>query len=537
MKKDSKELESLMRRDLYTWMTNRALLPNGKPYSFKGHEYMEQISKHSWVPGDHLYIMKSSQCGASEYAIDWMLWMQERNLPDWQGIGYLFPATEQLRDHIKARVQPIMEFPRFAKFLKSNNLRFFRYNNRPIYFRAAQTRRDLISWSADAAVMDEFDEFMDPIGIVDTVAARFNHSKYKWILGLSTPTYPDIGIDAAFSTSIQHHWFVECSECKDKFSPLQEVMTSNFESCVIRGEDGKAGFLCPHCGELTQTNGAPGEWRITNEGKGKKQRYAYAISQLFVSHANLDALIDKYEDAHNMQEFYNSNLGIPYSPANAKISRGDLMDCAIGDTNNHLGSKEPTIAGIDIGKKCHYIIANQDNEAKDLNVIAYGTCTFDDLPELLRKFSVDTLVIDLRPEEQSVKNLIRGHRRWFASDYNTSNAIDWYDFTRADTGGKGGSIRVVKNHRTQTCDALIEAVSVRKRFIFPQQIKQDNQFIKQMCALQRMEKKDNDTGEIRAYYGNGGKADHYFHAAAYLFLASLVKRTAGFARPGPQFHG
>jgi hypothetical protein len=536
MTTDSKKLETLMRRDLYTWMKHRALLPSGKPYSFEGHEYMEAIAKHSWVPGDHVYIMKSSQCGASELSIDWMLWMQERNLPDWQGIAYLFPATEQLRDHIKARVIPIVEQPRFAKFLKSQNLRFFKYNNRPIYFRAAQTRRDLISWSADGAVMDEFDEFGDPIAAVDTIAARFNHSKYKWILGLSTPTYPDIGIDAAYGMSIQHHWFTECSECKEKFSPLQEVITSNFESCVIRNDEGTVGFLCPHCGELTQTNGAPGEWRVTNEGKGKKQRYGYSISRLFVGHANLESLLEKYEDAHNMQEFYNSDLGLPYSPANARITRGDLMDCATGDTNNHLGSKEPTIAGIDVGKKCHYIIANQ-NEAKDLNVIAYGTCTFDDLPELLRKFSVDTLVIDLRPEEQSVKKLIRGHRRWFASDYNTSNAIDWYDFTRADTGGKGGSIRVVKNHRTQTCDALIEAVAVRKRFTFPQQIKQDNQFLKQMCALQRMEKKENDTGEIRAYYGNGGKADHYFHAAAYLFLASLVRRTAGFARPGPQFHG
>lgn len=535
-KEEQDALDALMRRDLYSWMKHRALLPSGKPYSFEGHEYMEQIAKHHWVPGDHVYIMKSSQCGASEYAIDWMLWMQERNLPDWQGIGYLFPATEQLRDHIKARVQPIMEQPRFAKYLKSNNLRFFRYNDKPIYFRAAQTRRDLISWAADAAVMDEFDEFGDPIAAVDTVSARFNHSRYKWILGLSTPTYPDIGIDAAYGTSMQHHWFTECSNCKDKFSPLQEVMMSNFESCVVRGKDGKAGFLCPHCGELTQTNGAKGEWRNTNPGKGKKQRYGYSISQLFVIHANLDTLLEKYEDAHNMQEFYNSNLGIPYSPANAKISRGDLMAAATGDPECHRGSNEPTIAGIDVGKKCHYMIA-KPNGTNELPVVAYGMCTFDDLPELLRKFNVDTLVIDLRPFEQSVKKLIRGHRRWYASDYNTSSAIDWYDFTRADTGGKGGSIRVVKNHRTQTCDALIEAVAVRKRFIFPQQIKQDNQFLKQMCASQRMEKKENDTGEIKAYYGNGGKADHYFHAGAYLFLASLVKRTSGFARPGPQFHG
>ncbi len=80
------EHKNRLRQDLFYWMNNRAKLPSGKQYSFKGHEYMERIAKHHWVPGDQVFIMKSSQCGASEYAIHWMVWMQERNLPDWQGI-------------------------------------------------------------------------------------------------------------------------------------------------------------------------------------------------------------------------------------------------------------------------------------------------------------------------------------------------------------------------------------------------------------------------------------------------------------------
>ena len=522
----------LYRRDFYSWMVGRYKLPSGKDYSFKGHEYLIDIAKRTWVPGDHVYIMKSAQCGASELAIGWTFWMQERGLDDWQGIAYLFPATEQLRDHIKARILPIMEQPRFAQHLKNQNLRYFRYFDRPVYFRAAQTRRDLISWSADAAVMDEFDEFGDPIAAVDTVSARFNHSKYKWMLGISTATYPDIGIDAAYGMSNQHHWFVDCDHCDNYFSPLQEVMTSNFESCVVRGEDEVVGFLCPHCNKLSQTNGAKGRWKLVN--KGKEQRYGYAISRLFVGHANLEGLLNKYEEAHNLQEFYNSDLGIPYSPANARLSRSDLISHAIGDMQCHNGSSEPTFAGIDVGKTCYYLIANE-TQTKHKNVIAYGSCKFDDLPEILRKFNVINLVIDLRPEEQSVKNLIAGKRGWFASDYNASTSIDWWEVVRADAG-KGNSVKVVKNHRTQTCDDLIQQIAVNSRWIFPGKVKSDNVFLKQMCALQRMEKTDKDTGEVKAFYGNGGRADHYFHAAAYLNLAFLVKRKSGFAQLGPTFH-
>lgn len=524
--------EELLRRDFYSWLKLRGKLSSGADYSFEGHEYLEEIAKHHWKPGDHLYLMKSAQCGATELAWDWVLFLQERELPGWQGIGFCFPATEQLRDHIKARINPIMEQPRFAQHLKSHNLRMMKYRDRPIYFRAAQTRRDLISWSADAVVMDEFDEWANPLGAVKTILARFGHSHYKWLWAQSTPKYPDIGIDAAYSMSNQHQWFVKCQKCEEAFSPLMEVMSSSFEVCVIRGEDGEVGFVCPHCHELTQTNGVPGEWRMVSEGRS--QHYGYSISKLFVGHAKLSELLENFEDAHNIQEFYNSELGLAYSPANARLKRDDLINAATGDVNYAIGSKEPTFAGIDVGKKCHYFIG-VPGEGKRKSIKAVGTCTFDELPEILRKFNVQTLVIDLRPYEQSVKTLIMGKRGWYASDYNASGSIDWYEFTKADAG-KGRSIKVIKNHRTQTCDALIQDISVRKLWEFPQQVKNDNLLIKQMCALQRMEKVENDTGEIKAFYGNGGSADHYFHAAAYLLLAFLVKRNSGFATLGPNFH-
>jgi hypothetical protein len=57
--------------------------------------------------------------------------------------------------------------------LGNANLRFVSFNKKPIYFRSGQTRRELISIALDAAVIDEFDEFENPISVVPTLEMRF----------------------------------------------------------------------------------------------------------------------------------------------------------------------------------------------------------------------------------------------------------------------------------------------------------------------------------------------------------------------------
>jgi hypothetical protein len=61
-------------------------------------------------------------------------------------------------------------------------------------------------------------------------------------------------------------------------------------------------------------------------------------------------------------------------------------------------------------------------------------------------------------------------------------------------------------------------------FILPGSAKGDNLFLNQMCAPVRVEKTDKDTGDTKAIYGNGGKADHYFFALVYFLLACELRR-------------
>lgn len=515
----------LLRADFYSWCLANYYLPSKEKYTFDGYEYLIEIAKRPWrKKGDHLFLRKSSQCGASELAIALLLWMSDRNLRGWKGSGLVFPATQQLHDHLKARVFPVMEMPYFNQKLKNANLRYFRWNDKPIYFRGGQTRRDLIGWPGDFIILDEFDEFADPITIIPTIEARQNASDYQWIFGLSTPTYPDIGIDRAYSMSNQFNWYVKCSKCYKSFSPLVEIQLSGFDTCVVKSPlSNEVGFLCPNCHELTQTNGAPGVWVC--DVKADNQNYGYSISRLFVRNGSLKSLLTKYEDALNVQEFYNSELGLPYAPDNAKLKRAHIVEACSGEAESAFGSVDSTWMGVDVGIKCRWVVGKA-RENGYIEVIAYGINKWDELGDVERRYNVKNAVFDLRPYEQEVKRHIGGKRGYFACDFNTGNQEDWYKFTTADDETRGVHTRVIKADRTQSCDHLISQMSVKKKIILPCNAKDDARFVNELCAPTRMTLPDPKTGDIKAVYNSGGKADHYFFAFVYLLLAFETKRTS-----------
>lgn len=526
--------DELCRADFYSWMLYKYYLPSKERYTFDGYEYLADIAKRQWKrKGEHLFFRKSSQCGASEFAIGLLFWMNDRNLKKWKGSGLVFPATQQLQDHLKARVFPIMEMRYFADKLKNANLRYFRWNDKPIYFRGGQTRRDLIGWPGDFITLDEFDEFADPISIIPTIEARQNASEYQWIFGLSTPTYPDIGIDRAYSMSNQFNWYVKCERCHKSFAPLVEIQLSGFENCVVQAPLTKVvGFQCPHCHDLTQTNGAPGEWAC--DVKADNLNFGYSISRLFVRNGSLKQLLTKYYDALNIQEFYNSELGLPYAPANAKLQRADIVNASIGVPQLSNGSDDGTWMGVDVGLKCHWVVA-KPKENGFIEVISYGICSFDELKQVEANFNVRNAVFDLRPYEQEVKKHIAGRRSYFACDFNTGNQEDWYKFTTADDETRGVHCRIIKADRTQTCDFFINKLAIKKQLILPAHAKDDLRFVNQLCAPTRMSLEDSKTGDLKAVYNSGGKADHFFFALSYLMLAFETRRTS-IAVLGPRLY-
>lgn len=518
-------LDQLLRNDFYSWLIKRYVLPTGGRYSFKGFEYLEKITKHQFKPGDQLFFQKPAQVGLSELLLAIIVWMNERNLPNWKGCGYFFPARAQLQDHIKARFLPMFDYETpesraLRSKLGQQNLRYISYNKKPIYFRSGQTRRELISIALDCAVIDEFDEFENPIAVVPTIEARFGQSDYGFLIGASTPTIPEVGIDAAFALSNQHNWYIPCLKCSKKYSPLLELKLRGFGNCVSKSDD-KFGFVCPNCHELTQTNGVPGEWHL--DEKKDNQKYAYGISKLFTPRHTLKKIFEEYEQALNLQEFYNSTLGIAYAAANARLTRSVIEECSIGPEKHLAASAEPTWMGIDVGKSCHWVVGRPDENGRK-HILAYGACDFDDLRHVCSRYNVKYCIIDLRPYEHEVKKFLGSTRGFMACDFNSGNQEEWYKFLVIDEDTMGETLRIMKADRTQCGDILIHEVMGKKGFVFPASTRGDNVFISQMTAPVRVDKTNKDTGEIKAIYNNGGRADHYFWSFTYLMLAMQLKR-------------
>lgn len=519
--------EDLCRADFHTWLRARWVLPSGDNYSFVDHEYLEQIAKHPWKRGDQLFVEKPAQVGVSELGVAFLLWMNDRELQNYKGVGYFFPAQSQLNDHVKARFFTAFDHdnPRsryFRSKLGNANLKFVNYNKRPIYFRSGQTRRNLISMPLDAAVIDEFDEFESPISVVPTITKRFLASKYGYLLGMSTPTIPETGIDQAYGLSNQYNWYIPCQKCRKDFAPLVEVKMSGVEKCLVRAPlTGEVGFECPHCHDLTQTNGIIGRWQLDIEKDN--QKYAYGVSRLFTKNHSLESILEEYEEGLNPQEFYNSVLGIAYAATDARLTRSSISELCVGPEKHFAQSTEPTWMGVDVGKKCHWVVGKPTSTGHK-QILAYGACGWDELKTVVARYSVKYCVIDLRPYEQEVKKFIGGNRSFMACDFNSGNQEDLYKFTTVDTETRDRPLRVIKADRTQCCDMVIREAMGRKSFILPSSTKGDTVFMNQMCAPVRIAKTDKDTGDIKHLYGNNGRADHYFFAMMYFLLACQMKR-------------
>lgn len=486
-----------------------------------GYNYLEEICKKPWTKGEQRFIKKPSQVGMSELGIAAVLWMSDRSLPHWHGCGYVFPATKQLEDHLKARFFPIMEDPYFRSKQGNANLRFVNWNKKPIFFRGAQTTRDMKGWAADFIVMDEFDEWNNPMAAVVTMEARFGASDYSYLLGMSTPTIPDIGIDQAYGLSNQYNWYLECQKCYKDFSPLNEVKQTGFANCVVRDENRKAFFVCPHCKDYTLTNDVGGFWVRDTEKANNK--HGYAVSRLFTARHNLDDILTTYEEGLNEQEFYNSVLGLEYAAENARLTRQSIADLCTGPEKHHGQATDPTWMGVDVGKKCHWVVG-KPTENGTKQILAYGFCSFDELKLVAARYNAKYCVIDLRPYEQEVKKFIGGNRSYAACDFNSGHQENWYTLTNADAETSDKSIRIIKADKTQSCDILIREMMYKKSFILPGSAKHDNVFMNQMVAPVRMDKADKDTGDIKAFYGNGGRADHYFFAMVYFILSCQLKK-------------
>lgn len=401
------------------WTENCRVMgrPFPGPWSFKYHPWSREMHDSN---AEVNVGQKSAQAAFTETALNRTFFNIDVRRID---CLYVLPAaTPDAHDFSSARFNPALESSEHLKkmFSEVDNIGHKRSGNVNLYIRGSRTPNHLKSVPVGMVVLDEFDE-MDE-GVYALAKERLSGQIEKQLWAISTPTIPKYGINKLFEDTTQEHFFFKCPCC----SRLTELV---FPDCLeITGEDVtdtnvlNSFYKCKECGgklqQETKTEWlAHGIWvpkfsdRV-ERGFHVNQMYSSTIKPSDLAKSYLKSLRDPSEE----QEFYNSKLGLPHVVEGAGVTDADIAKC-IGTYKRwaSVGGNALITAGVDVGRWLHFEIDKwhlHPTATVDINaqarpdVINYGKVrNFEEIDELIRRFSISSLVIDAHPETRKAQEL------------------------------------------------------------------------------------------------------------------------------------
>lgn len=453
-------------------------------YKFLRDIYMDESSC--------IVIMKGAQIGISEWLINSALWFAEN-----QGgnVLYVMPTQSQMNDFSQARVLPRLGYGERKEHVAKMGLQ--KIGRGYLYMRGSDSPRQVTTVDADLLIRDELDWMTTEH--IPMMELRLGASKYKWIRDVSTPTYPDFGIDKIFSASDQHRYLLKCPHC-GKHQELD--FWENVKGSKV---------VCIKCGkELDRT--MVGEW--VPEYPSRSLR-GYKISRLNSPLTNIDNLINasKATSESAIQTFYNFTLGIPRSPKGGKIGRDLILACRDMEYVMPINHRGPTTMGVDVGAVLNVRISQhtpQGRQAVYIGVIK----TFGELRGLMRQFHVGLCCIDALPETRKAKEFAKEFEGKVKLVY-FSNQEELVKLKDSDDG-----YAEVHCARTQLLDEVMSEFA-EGRNILPRNIEEVEDYIKQVTANVRVIQQDAQGRDKVKWIASS--PDHYLFAEAYDVLAVRIK--------------
>lgn len=486
------------KENLALW-TLRYRTIRGIPFSFKGHKYLSGIyqDKHPFI-----VIRKSAQCGVSEWLINSALWLADHHR---YNSTVVFPGDPEVSDFINGRVNPAIQDCDYLRSLVSvtDNIGLKKVRKAFIYFRGSRKPHKLKTIDSDCILYDELDELTE--GTLARGEKRLGHSNLKWQRAVSTPTYPEEGIDKLYIESDQCKWFIVCDNCG-----MEQTLEFEHNVDVERKK-----VVCRNCHEELDRC-KEGRWVPTYNGRKIR---GYHINKLFCERTDLEELIENSKKIaqFELQEFYNSDLGLPYAAKGNRLSKGDIRSC-IGEYT-HPAVAEHCTMGVDVGSVLNIKISVIENGKRKACYIG-TTSKFEDLEHLMNAYDVDVCVIDANPETRKAKEFqSKFAGRVYLAYYWPSDDRRQELLSIEEDEEEGHD--VVKINRTQAGDYVVGQYQHR-RVLLPIDVENIPYFLSQLTAPLRVVEKDRNGNDV-AKYKEFNKADHYFHSDIYDFIAGKIK--------------
>lgn len=524
--------------DLLSWsIIRRSELLPGVPFDLAQHAYLTAIYA---VNAQQVVINKASQMGASEWAVSYGLHAADERRAN---VLYLFPTDTHVSDFSSARIGPAIEASPYLaqivvdgggtlmdgrKMRGADRVTLKRIRQNFMYLRGSQVKPNgqapgLKAVAADVVIYDELDE-MDPRAPA-IAEKRLGHSLLGEQLWISTPTYPDVGIDAKWRDSDQREWFVRCESCGERQRLTIHHAVTEWDALgrPASWHGGEQPFLaCQKC-QKPLNRLSVGEWIAAFPGRAM---IGFHLTKLFSSRRSLIDIIQSLNtaDETKRREAFNQELGEPYTPRGTQIT-DEILDGLRREYAHGPLAGEGCYLGADIGSMIHTVIRGpEDPETGERPQRFAGDVeSWDELGRLMRLYKVRRAVIDALPETTKARE--------FQADFPDGKVWLAYYVTQK-TGTKAEEPeqwdeekRVVNLDRTRTLDKtysrFYEGVNTLPGFA--RDVRDYYAHLK--APVRRLEDGTRGGPKFAAYVESG--PDHFAHAENYCTIASLAGGVGG----------
>jgi len=519
MRRDREEKERMLvrrieERNLLAWAKKYRVI-KGEKFKTKKYPFLNFLYEQmTYVP--RITIKKGVQCGVSEWGINRSIFLAGKK---GMRILYLLPDEAECGVFSDLRLTPavsdyIEEIP--AGKNSVNNKLIKRIHNGYVMLRGTRNvkvSKDLssskkaIMIDADMIIYDEKD-FGDQ-EIMARYLTRIEGSEYRWIMNISTPTYPGFGIDKDFEDSSQYMYFHKCGcgewnnlsmgypelwdednarwRCKKCFREIK--IDDEFEWVESFPERDHKGFLIS----------AP----MKLDGKNFKE----TKNNKFLWRGNKDRFL------------FNSLLGLAFEDGHYGVTE-EMIQNAMDSRVKRQIAGEDCFLGVDIGVEVHAIIVRRTDEGK-IGCVWWGKFALENIENqidiIMRQFKIKTAVFDLQPQTHTVRQIQnRFHRGkiWLAFYINDAKRpiIEFKD----EEG-------IVYINKVESTDKMVRMIG-EKEILFPSSVDSEFENVKRhLKALIRKEGQDRFGNRRAEWIPNGD--DHYSQALIYAIAATQYRHT------------
>jgi len=435
---------------------------------------------------------------------------------------YTFPAGEQMQQFVDARARPAIinnEFL-FPFVTGSLNLKKFNLNKNSLYFRGTQKRQQMISVDASKLYADEIAEYEDA-SIINTLDKRLGASKNPKRRYYSTPKFTGSDIALYYYGSEQQRergsdqrvyviWCERCGQPNEDLLWPDNIVDLNEKDIKFSFYQPDVMVVCRFC-KKPMNRLSVGEW-IARLAGNSDYCHGYHVSKLLAPTANLNQMMLDSKNPVKEQEFWNSDMGLPYEVKGSRLTDA-VIDNARGSHLITYKSSEPCFVGVDIGNKIHVLVSTfSDDRIKVINAMELDD--WSDLHYVFRDYKVRSCVIDMNPEKDEVIKFQEEHQHVYAAYFKNHLETTSIIYEEDDDN-------ILGVHRTLLMLRVLDMVA-EKNIILPLDIKTVRDFYEHLKAPIKA-LKQNRVGDWVTWFPQTKNPDHYFFALMYSIVASQVR--------------